>query len=741
MKNRSDIVYLLAVGFISILGQVVMLRELNVAFYGIELIYILSFAFWLLGTGIGAAIGRRGYIPKEKTIHIFFLLSALLLIGDIVFVRGIRNIFGGVPGGYLPFTTQISGLIIALFPAGLLAGILFQWTAKRFVASGDTLAKAYAIESAGGIIGALASTVFLDIGISNFSTAVICCLGLVLIVLYYSLLLQNNILTTLSMTAATVFLFVLVFSAPTDLTMTSWDHPYLIESMDTPYNRVTITAPEKQINVFEDDVLSYESQSLSAEEFVHLSTLQTTNLNNILVLGGGYAGIIYELLKLPVKKIDYVEINRDLIEILKTHLPVKYSYALQDKKVNIIYDDPGRFLQETHIYDIIFVGMPEPMSAQANRFYTKEFFTRCKNSLDQNGICAFKIQSSENIWTDQLIKRNAGIYNALKTAFGNEIVLPGAVNIFIASDSELTNDTELLISRFKERNPECSLVSPQYINYIYTNDRYGEIRNLLSTGSHYVNSDFHPVCYSYTISLWLSKFFPGIIFPDDLFPGIDRPWESVWLYVFILLIVALLFMIRKSQSAKRISLVFTAGFTGMVLEIILILLYQNKNGILYRDIGLLIMAFMAGLAAGSYLIDRLFIPLKGQIAAQKSAGKLLFIKFTILILIIYLLIEADLISSLVIISFALLADGIMVAGIFGFVSLHGISDQQVVIPQLYTADLIGGCIGSLAASLVLIPVFGFFVTLIILSGILLGCIILQEFHLPARLANKQATGL
>ena len=580
--------------------------------------------------------------------------------------------------------------------------------------SGDTLAKAYAIESAGGIIGALASTVFLDYGISNFSTAAVCCLCLVLIVLYYSFLLQNSLLTSLSMAAAIVFLFVLVFSDYIDSAMTSWDHPYLIESRDTPYNRVTVTSPEKQICVFEDDVLSYESQSVTAEEFVQLSALQTTNLNNILVLGGGYAGIVYELLKLPVKRIDYVELNKDLINVLQIHLPVKLSYALQDGRVNLIYNDPRKFLQEGHSYDMILVGMPEPMSAQTNRFYTKEFFKECSGSLNKNGILSFKIQSSENIWTEQLVKRNAGIYNAVKTAFTNEIVLPGVVNIFIASNSDLTTNPELLTTRFNDRNLECRLVSPQYINYTYTNDRYKEIRSLLLTGVHNVNSDFHPVCYSYTISLWLSKFFSGLEFPKDLLPGTSKLWESPWIYLFIILFIVLFYFTRKSGSVKRFTIVFAAGFIGMVLEIILILLYQNKNGILFRDIGLLIMAFMAGLAIGAYLINRVFVMLKKRTTLQSWLGNILFIKYAILIFLIYLLIEADLMSSLFIISFALMADGIMVAAIFAFASLYRVTDQQIVVTQLYTADLLGGCLGSLAASLLLIPVFGFFITLIIL---------------------------
>ena len=82
--TRDTIIYLIAVGFFSILSQVVILRELNVTFFGIELIYILSFAFWLIGTAIGASIGGRFYIPKEKSILNLFLSVAFLLIEFII---------------------------------------------------------------------------------------------------------------------------------------------------------------------------------------------------------------------------------------------------------------------------------------------------------------------------------------------------------------------------------------------------------------------------------------------------------------------------------------------------------------------------------------------------------------------------------------------------------------------------------------------------------------------------------
>jgi hypothetical protein len=100
------------------------------------------------------------------------------------------------------------------------------------------------------------------------------------------------------------------------------------------------------------------------------------------------------------------------------------------------------------------------------------------------------------------------------------------------------------------------------------------------------------------------------------------------------------------------------------------------------------------------------------------------IGFAILIFIVYLFIKADLMGGLVIISVALLIDGIFVSGIFAFAGLSRGADQLAVITQLYTADLLGGCFGSLAASLILIPVYGFFISLLILIVLSLCSLIL-----------------
>ncbi|PKN04019.1 MAG: hypothetical protein CVU74_09040, partial [Deltaproteobacteria bacterium HGW-Deltaproteobacteria-9] len=174
------IISLIAIGLISILGQVVLIRELNVAFYGVELIYLLALGIWLLWTAAGAVIGRRVRFPSPPQIAALFIFFGLALPIDVMFIRSSRFIFGGVPGAYLPIILQFTVVVISLLPAGLLSGMLFQWTAKAYVTESRTLALAYAIESAGGFIGGLMSTLFIMWGLHNFSAVMVCSLASVL---------------------------------------------------------------------------------------------------------------------------------------------------------------------------------------------------------------------------------------------------------------------------------------------------------------------------------------------------------------------------------------------------------------------------------------------------------------------------------------------------------------------------------------------------------------------------------
>jgi spermidine synthase len=173
----------------------------------------------------------------------------------------------------------------------------------------------------------------------------------------------------------------------------------------------------------------------------------------------------------------------------------------------------------------------------------------------------------------------------------------------------------------------------------------------------------------------------------------------------------LLFLLSRFVPAcRRVLLVAVAGFLGMVLETILILYYQVKYGVLYQDIGLLLMSFMAGLALGAMIIDMLMARFANRQRLIRWYAVALLVGFCFLCVVTATRITMSAATGLVQTSALLMAAGFLVAGIFAYASLYEIEDQRSVISPLYAADLLGGSVGSLLGSLILIPVLGLDVT-------------------------------
>lgn len=701
---------LFAIGLISILGQVVLLRELNVSFYGVELIYLLAMGIWLFWTAVGAVIGRRNHSPSINGIAALFMIFGIVLPLDILFIRSSRLIFGGVPGAYLTFYQQLMVAVIAILPAGLLSGLLFQRTAKAYAATNKTLAAAYAIESAGGLIGGLFSTLFIMWGFRNCSIAFVCALLAVLTSLVVLRGIKPSHLRFAAIVLTCIFLTLLGKTSAIDRQMTLWNHPNLLESSDSPYGRITVTRLYNQISVFENDALSFETEGTDAEYFSHLTALQHPNPQDVLILGGGVEGGVREMAKYRPRRIDYVELNPVMLNLVAQYLPDDIRKSLGEQNVHIIFADPRQYLEKSGTYDLIMVGMPEPSSGQANRFYTREFFEQCSAKLNRGGILGLRLRAAENLWTLPLAGRNASIYSALQSVFPDVLFLPGTTNVITASHAPLPRSPETMSRRLQNTKMETRLISPDYIHYLFTNDRFFEIRNLLEKEKSPPNSDIRPVCYQYAFIIWLSQFFPRIALVDFSTlanKGFFRlPFLLLWIGLPLLFLLC-----RFRPVLRRTMLVASAGFLGMVMETILILYYQVKHGVLYQDIGWLLMSFMAGLAAGAIMIQKAMArPVHNQ-KRFRWPGIGLLAGFCLLCALTGTVITMSLSTGLFGISCLLAATGFLVAGIFAYASLHDIDDQKKIISPLYFADLIGGCLGSLLGSLIFIPLAGMDVTL------------------------------
>ena len=688
---------LFLVGFVSMLGQVIILRELNVAFYGIELIYALAIGAWLLATATGALVLRKRKASLAGIISLFCILAWVLPL-DIFFLRASRLIFSGVPGAYLSFFRQLAIMLVALAPVCLSLGFLFQRAARLYAQKGRGIALAYAVESAGGLLGGLASTLSVRWGVQNFALAAACGLACLTIAVYPRLGLPRRVPAVVT---APVLLVALFFSGPIEKMTAAWNHEGLLATRDTPYGRVTVTGSSGQVAVFENDALAFETQDREIEAFAHLPALQhAPPIRDVLVLGG-IDGTVRELLKHRPERIDCVELDGTEVAMVLSHMPAEMKAWAHNARVRLVVADPRRFVQgRPGLYDLVMVATPEPVSGQANRFYTREFFSACARLMRPGAVLALRLRSGENLLTPAAKGRMESIYAALGAVFPHVLFLPGDTNIVTGSLEPLPTDAEILVGRWREAAIPTLFISPPYIRYLYANDRFFEIREMLRTKRAPMNTDLRPICYQYTLVIWLSKFFPSLAAKELAQLRGLSPRASIA----ALLCIALVFAAaRKRMAVRRVLLAATAGFAGMALESVVILGYQVRYGVLYQDIGVLLMSFMAGLAAGAWTVERGVGG--GRRRARRWAGGLLA-AFCALCAFVYRQLYSGHAAGLIEAGAVLAAAGFVVAGIFVCAGRYDLPDQGRVVAPLYAADLFGGCAAAILVGLFVIPSAG-----------------------------------
>jgi spermidine synthase len=686
-------VVLIFIGFASILGQVVLLRELAVAFFGSELIYLLAIALWLIWTGLGALIGRGAFGKGGRTHGCAptTLLTGIVSLGvalplEVVFVRGIRIIFGATPGAFMPFEQQIAAIALTLAPAGLLLGFLFVQAAREYVTRGGRFASAYGLESLGGVFGGLASTFVLAGHVPAFATAILCC-SITFAIGFYASMRSRSMRLFFGLGTLASLGMLIIAGNHLDRATLRWQFPGVLDSQDSPYGRLTLTERGGQIVLFENGALSFETQATAPEELAHLALLQHEAPKRNLLLGGGVSGILQEILKHQPEQIDYVELDASLIDLARRYMPREIQTSLAAPSVRLVISDGRKCLRKTsQRYDVILVDMPEPTSGQANRYYTREFFEECTRKLQPGGLVAFRLPSAEQYWTAGLARRNTSIYRALKSAFPHIVVLPGSANVFVASREPLARDPQISSNRYAARHIEAKLICPPYIHYLYTNDRFAEIERILAQTDAPTNSDIRPICYQLTLVVWLSRFYRAVADFQAAF--------GTWIWGFLILSGVFVWILRQRAAAAKLALVAIAGFAGMVIEFAVLLRFQTASGVLFRDIGLLLGGFMAGLAVS---------PVVGRWAARATRGGFVLVLFFALFCSASaLLFHWEGMRSIAVGMGWLLVTGCGVGALFCYAT----EKTEGKGAMLYAADLLGGSLGALVGSLILLPSLG-----------------------------------
>ena len=710
--------------------QIIMIREFLALFHGNELIIGLFLGFWMLLTAAGSFLATK-FIPaprsqfpssplplhrkstidnRQSTIdnqqsHILpitqspnhpipqplLYLLALLPLTAIYTLYYFKLYF--IPAGKMAGLGDVSlVLLLVLGPFCLVSGMLFPLLVNELSAMKEKnlLHEGYALDSAGSIAGGiLFSLVFIFILEPFEGLILLFCICLCLVFARAWINFRRIQLISILTLGIIVMVLSVIFKPDQYFNGLAFQNQEVIEVISSPFGKLAVTEMGGQVNLYENGVrVATGDDPVSREESVHYALLMHPSPETVLLISGGTGGTIEEILKYPVKKIDYLEINPWMISLIGKYRPLP-----ADERVFYIYKDPRLFLgRSENKYDVIILNTPEPNSAELNRFYTLEFFQMLKDKLNPGGIVSLPVAAAGNYMSETSRMIHSVYFNTLQTVFSFVKIIPGGKDYYLASDSSLE---KAIFQNYPSLGFTNLYVNPDYINEDLQKMRSDLIMKELIPDA-LINSDLKPYIFSLSLRHWLSRF--------------SFNYRIIPLAMLLLTILGFIFLGPLNLG------LFAGGFTASSLEFLLLIWFQVLYGFVYQMTGVIFAIFMAGLAIGSFYRLQFFknSTFKGFLTIQAAMAI-----FSALIAALMLLIPSNSVSwpIILLIMFLVFTTGLLMGIQF---SLSGQLRKTSILQssgESFSADLLGSAVGIGLVSVYLIPQLGLPMTGLVLAGL------------------------
>lgn len=758
MKKRLSLA-VVVMGFSGLVAQVLLLREFMVSFAGNELIIGIILANWLLLEALGAGLG--GYIFPKKgkrpelfvSINIVFALSLPLVTAAI---RLLPAYAPGGPGEGVGLQTVLIFSFLVLLPVSLSHGALFSggcriWT--HYVGQpAETAGRVYVLESAGTILGGLAFTYLLVLYLPSYAIVLLVA-GLNLVISFFLLPFKRSEAGVWSWSLAGLLTILIIVLGAGTITSyfyqidrytlgRRWPGQELLFSENSIYGNIAVARRGAQRTFYQDGqpvTTLPDPDRVAFEGFVHIPLLFHRQPRDVLVLSGGAGGVIDEMLKHNPDRLDYVELDPQLLETLKRFPDPLSERELTDPRVNLHHRDGRRFIDRSERqYDVVLVGFQEPFNLQVNRLFTREFYESLARRLNSEGILAFRLPGSMAYLSDEMRKLNASVRSALEEVFASVVSLPGDAGILhLASPDEtaFAADSMELGQRMQEREVDAMLVSKGYLRHRFDDRRRDWFRERVEQTEARANLDFRPGAVYFSLAHWSSLFSPWL---RPLFSFLERLSLTKLLFVLGVGGIVLGGVVLSFATSIRPTLflaILTTGFAGMLFDLLVIFSFQSLYGYVFYWVGLLITAFMAGSLLGALVANR-------YLRDDKPALELFFgIELSLVILALLLPLVLIFFRQLAVSPwpyhyiFPLLSclSGLLIGAQFPLANNLFISSDEESVGRtaglLYGADLLGGWIGGIAGGAALLPLLGLVETSLFVGGLKLVSILLLGFAL------------
>jgi spermidine synthase len=804
------------IGFTSVIAQIVLMRELIVVFYGSEISLGIILAGWLLWTAIGSSLlGRisgRWRDFRKVAASLETLIAGVFPL-TIFAVRASRPVLESVPGEILGPAPMFLTSVTTLSLFCLLSGSLFavgsrlcgEETGRSTAAAASSV---YLFEAAGSGLGGILASLILIRYFTSFEIAACVTLLNLLAAAWVGLRVPvyRRAVMALLFVAALLIPHAARRMESRSLTLL-WRGFSLVESQNSVYGNLALVATSDSHSLFENGlrILTVPDPS-AAEEAVHFALLEHAAPRGLLLIGGGINGSLAQALQYSsVQRIDYVELDPAILGVAERHFTQAWTRARSDPRVFVHPVDGRLFLKTSRDkFDVIIINLPDPFTAQLNRFYTQEFFLEAAKKLNPGGVLSFQVTGAENYISQELADLLRCLEKTLRSVFPQVVSIPGETVHFLVSNQPggLTRDPAVLMTRLHERHIHTQYFREYYVPFQMSPDRMQDLElEIEPSASTPINRDFTPIAYYFDVVLWSSRFHSRWRNGLEWLAGLRFGAVALTVALGLLVLTGVAgFCERRRIARQRLSgetappqdrdatkpplayratlgLCVTAmGFTLLGLEVLLLLGFQALYGYVYQQLAILVALFMVGMAGGAWLALRERSACSGgsrtalttagdggdlgERPDQPSPNPLLsqgggYRKLALLQLVaaaaplflyalFVLLASVKSLPALLTINpmvFSLLAllAGLMGGFQFPLASRLYFSDSEEPRTSgaevratgsahyatrnpgvLYGLDLLGACLGAVALSAYLLPVYGFLRTSVLMAAVNLG---------------------
>jgi spermidine synthase len=689
------------------LAQVVLLRELLAFSQGNELVVGAALGVWLCLTAAASALGARfswGVFRPRAALFWLLGLAPLGYLAALAMTTIARpDALGAAVAVYWIFAASVT----AMLPACAVGGLAFAWAVKA--CGDDSRATAlYVAETAASAGAGLLFHFLLGEHLHGAWILVIggacCAVGAVL--LTGGSAGWRSWLLPVGAWVASVGL------APSVAALVSRAHfpgESVLAVRPSRYGQLAVLARGEQRVFAQDGVLLFTSEDqIAAEETAHLPLLLHPSPRRVLFLGGGLGGGLVEVLKHGPERVDYAEVDPDLLALVREFGAAETRAALSDPRVHVAATDGRALLRHPdQPYDVILIPAPVPQNALMARYSTRECFEDARRALASGGLLAVVTPGSDTHLGEAARQRHAAILASLKSVFPFVGVSPGESTLLWSSAQPVDARPALLGARLRARGLEPVQVGPTWLFDRLLPMHVASYERAVAIASPPLSRDFRPIVYLLGLLESLQRLSPGAAKAALALRASPRGWIAG---AVVLGLALLAWAIRRKRAAPGLA-VAVAGGVGMALQLVLAVAYQALRGHLYHALGLLLATSMAGMAIGAWGAER--------VASRGKLGRALAWGAGATVATAAVLSLAPMAPGFA--SFAVVPLLLWVGAATGAIyplALHASAHQSG--GRIYAWDLVGAAGAAFLTSVVAIPLLGLVaVTLIcaVLAGI------------------------